>query len=143
MRAALVDAAVSRRSPDGDCRARSGFVLRQVEDAIAQCPEPDRGIRSLRAVPRHDTTSKVMRWVAADRGAALADPRRRPEQASTLREAAAEIAADVLRHASRRARRSARLRSNELDASLLVIPLVGFLPGDDERVRLVILATED
>ena len=145
VRAALVDAAavpaLARRRLPSTVWA---FVRRQVEDAIAQCPEPDRGIWSLRAEPRHYTTSKVMCWVAADRGAALADLRGRPEQASTWREAAAEIAADVLRHGvSSRETFKRDYDSDELDASLLVIPLVGFLPGDDERVRRTILAIED
>ena len=120
------------------------MVRRHVDEAIARWREPDRGSWSLRAEPRHYTTSKVMCWVAADRGAALAELRGRPELAAEWRQAADEIAVDVLdRGVSPRGMFREHYESDELDASLLVIPLVGFLGGDDERVRQTVLAIED
>jgi GH15 family glucan-1,4-alpha-glucosidase len=120
------------------------MVRRHVEEVVARWREPDRGIWSLRAEPRHYTTSKVMCWVAADRGAALAELRGRPELAAEWRAAADEIALDVLdRGVSPRGTFREHYESDELDASLLVIPLVGFLGGDDERVRRTVLAIED
>jgi GH15 family glucan-1,4-alpha-glucosidase len=145
VQAALVDAAavpaLARRRLPSTVWA---MARRQLEDAVKQWPEPDRGIWSLRAEPRQYTTSKVMCWVAADRGAALADLRGRPDQARAWRGTAAEIAADVLEHGvSARGTFKEHYGSDELDASLLVIPLVGFLPGDDPRVRRTVLAVED
>jgi alpha,alpha-trehalase len=143
--AGLIDAAavpaLSRRRLSSTVWA---MVRRHVEEVGARWREPDRGIWSLRAEPRHYTTSKVMCWVAADRGAALADLRGRPELAAEWRAAADEIALDVLdRGVSPRGTFREHYESDELDASLLVIPLVGFLGGDDERVRKTVLAIED
>jgi GH15 family glucan-1,4-alpha-glucosidase len=120
------------------------MVRRHVEEVVARWREPDRGIWSLRTEPRHYTTSKVMCWVAVDRGAALAELRGRPELAADWRATADEIALDVLdRGVSARGTFRDHYESDELDASLLVIPLVGFLSGDDERVRRTVLAIED
>jgi alpha,alpha-trehalase len=144
VQAALVDAAavpaLARRRLPGTVWA---IARRQLDAAVAQWREPDRGIWSYRAEPRHYTTSKVMCWVAADRGAALADLRGRPDQARAWRETAAGIAVDVLEHGvSARGTFKEHYGSDELDASLLVIPLVGFLPGSDPRVRRTVLAVE-
>jgi GH15 family glucan-1,4-alpha-glucosidase len=120
------------------------MVRRQVEDVLGRWREPDRGIWSLRAEPRHYTVSKVMCWVAADRGAALAELRGRPEQAAEWRATADEIAIDVLANGvSERGTFRQHYDSDELDSSLLVIPLVGFLSGEDERVRRTVLAIEE
>ena len=145
VQAALVDAAavpaLARRRLSGTVWA---IARRQLDAAVTRWREPDQGIWSYRAEPRHYTTSKVMCWVAADRGAALADLRGRPDQARAWRETAVEIAADVLvRGVSARGTFKEHYGSDELDASLLVIPLVGFLPGDDPRVRHTVLAVED
>ena len=143
--ASLIDAAAvpalgRRRLPS----AIWAIVRREVEHLASHWHEPDRGFWTLRAAPRHYTSSKVMSWVAADRGAALADLRGRPELASAWRELAAEIERDVLEHAvSSRGTFKEHYDSEELDASLLVIPLVGFLPGHDPRVRRTIAAIEE
>jgi GH15 family glucan-1,4-alpha-glucosidase len=142
--AGLIDAAVvpalARRRLSSTAWA---MVRRQVEEVVGRWREPDRGLWSLRAEPRHYTTSKVMCWVAADRGAALAELRGRPEKATEWRATADEIARDVLdRGVSSRGMFKEHYESDDLDASLLVIPLVGFLPGEDERVRRTVLAIE-
>ncbi len=143
--ASLIDAAavpsLARRRLSSTVWA---MARRQVEEVVGRWREPDRGIWSLRAEPRHYTTSKVMCWVAADRGAALAELRGRPEKAAEWRAAADEIALDVLAHGvSSRGTFKEHYDSDALDASLLVIPLVGFLSGADERVRRTVLAIED
>jgi GH15 family glucan-1,4-alpha-glucosidase len=85
-----------------------------------------------------------MCWVAAERGAVLAELRGRPEQAAEWRATAGEIVRDVLDHGvSPRGVFREHYESDELDASLLIIPLVGFLPGDDPRVRGTVLAVAD
>jgi GH15 family glucan-1,4-alpha-glucosidase len=120
------------------------MVRRHVDEVLSRWREPDRGIWSLRAEPRHYTVSKVMCWVAADRGAALAELRGRPEQAAAWRATGDEIARDVLANGlSPRGTFRQHYDSDELDSSLLVIPLVGFLSGHDERVRRTVLAIGD
>ena len=117
------------------------MVRQQVAEVVAHWREPDRGFWSLRGEPRHYTTSKVMSWVAAERAAQLADLRGRPELAAEWRRTAAEIAADVLENGvSARGTFKHHYESDELDASLLLIALVGFLPDNDERVRRTVLA---
>jgi GH15 family glucan-1,4-alpha-glucosidase len=143
--ASLIDAAtvpsLARRRLSSTVWA---MARRHVEEVIDRWREPDRGIWSLRAEPRHYTSSKVICWVAADRGAALAELRGRPEKAAQWRAAADEIALDVLNHGvSPSGMFKEHYDSDKLEASLLTIPLVGFLPGGDERVRRTVLAIED
>ncbi len=102
------------------------MVRRQVEKVLARWREPDHGIWSLRAEPHHYTVSKVMCWVAADRGAWLAELRGRPEKAEEWRATAAR-SRRRLRQASPPGTFRQHYDSDELDSSLLIIPLVGFL----------------
>jgi GH15 family glucan-1,4-alpha-glucosidase len=120
-----------------------GLVRREVENVVARWGKPDRGIWSLRGAPQHYTTSKVMCWVAVDRGAWLAELRGRSEQARAWRAARDEIAEDVLaRGVAARGTFKEHYDSDELDASLLITALVGFLPPEDERVRRTVVAIE-
>jgi alpha,alpha-trehalase len=85
-----------------------------------------------------------MCWVAADRGARLAALRGDRERATRWSEAAAEIHADVLEHGvDEKGRFTQCYDCPELDASLLLLPLVRFLPSDDERLRATVLAIAD
>ena len=119
------------------------MVRREVENVVRGWREPDRGIWSRRGAPRHYTTSKVMSWVAVDRGAWLAELRGRSKQAQEWRAARDEIAADVLtRGVAARGTFKEHYDSDELEASLLITALVGFLPPEDERVRRTVLAIE-
>jgi alpha,alpha-trehalase len=119
------------------------LVRREVENVVERWGEPDQGIWSRRGAPEHYTTSKVMCWVAVDRGAWLAELRGRSEQAHEWRAARDEIAADVLtRGVTARGTFKEHYDSDELDASLLITALVGFLPPDDERVRRTVLMIE-
>ena len=70
----------------------------QVECAIERWAEPDRGIWENRGEPRHFTSSKIMCWVALDRGALLAETMGNPELVDRWRAVADEIKADVLEH---------------------------------------------
>ena len=82
------------------------MLERQVEAALEHWREPDRGIWEVRGEPKHFTSSKVMCWVAADRGARLAAAARGPRDArSAGRRAADEIHADICEQRRRRARR--------------------------------------
>ena len=120
------------------------ILVRQVEAALAHWREPDRGIWEIRGEPRHFTSSKVMCWVAADRGARLAELRDDPEHAAAWQAAADEIKADILDNAlDERGVFTQYYGSKSLDASLLLMPLVRFLPPTDERLRRTVLAIAD
>ena len=99
--------------------------------------EPDEGIWEVRGPRRHFTHSKVMAWVAFDRTIKIAE-RAQVDFASierwkTIRD---EIHAEVCREAFDPERNTFTqyYGSKKLDASLLLIPAMGFLPVDDERI---------
>lgn len=106
--------------------------------------EPDNGIWEMRGPERHFTHSKVMAWVAFDRMIkaverfGLAGP---VERWRALRSA---IHAEVCQRGYDPAQHTfvQYYGATEPDASLLMMPLVGFLPADDERVRGTVAAVE-
>ena len=120
------------------------MLQRQVEQALHHWREPDRGVWEVRGEPRHFTSSKVMCWVAADRGSRLAWLREDIEAAERWRSAADEIHADVCEHAlDDRGVFTQHYDTDALDASCLLLPLLRFLPADDERIRATVLAIAD
>jgi GH15 family glucan-1,4-alpha-glucosidase len=115
-----------------------------VENALKIWREPDRGIWEVRGEPRHFTASKVMCWVAADRGSQLARARGAEEQADKWEAAADEIHADICANGvDDRGVFVQCYGESALDASALLVPIMGFLPPDDERVRATVLAIAD
>ncbi len=115
-----------------------------VERALAEWHKPDQGIWEVRSKPQHFTSSKVACWSAANSGAQLAEERGELKLAEQWRQAAAEIHADVLANAlDDRGVFVQHYGSDALDASVLQIPMVGFLPPEDERVRKTVLAIAD
>ena len=119
-------------------------VVWLVDAAVEHWQEPDRGIWEIRGEPQHFTVSKVMCWVAADRGAKLAAARGDAERAARWRKAADEIHAGVCaRGVDGRGVFVQHYGSTGLDASALLIPLMGFLPPSDDRVRATVLAIAD
>jgi len=122
------------RTEKGDATASA--LIRHVEQ-IWQ--EPDQGMWESRAAPQHYTYSKVMAWVATDRFLGLSDERR--DEIEKLRNA---IHADVCKHGFDKCRDSfmQSYGSRHLDASVLLLPLVGFLPADDTRIGGTIAAIE-
>jgi len=132
------------RSRDRLDERRWPMLKRQVEAAIKHWHEPDQGLWEVRGLAQHFTASKVMCWVAADRGARLADLRGDTAHAREWRKAADEIHADVCaRGTDERGVFCQHYDTTALDASVLLIPLVGFLPPDDPRVRATVLAIAD
>jgi GH15 family glucan-1,4-alpha-glucosidase len=120
------------------------IIKRQVERALERWREPDRGIWEVRGDPQHFTSSKLMCWVAADRGARLARIRNDERMATRWTEAAAEIHADICaRGVDERGAFVQHYDTMALDASLLMMPLVRFLPPDDPRIRTTVLAIAD
>ncbi|HET6379546.1 MAG TPA: glycoside hydrolase family 15 protein [candidate division Zixibacteria bacterium] len=120
------------------------IIVDQVENALAHWREPDRGIWEVRGEPKHFTSSKLMCWVAADRGARLARLRQDHELAERWQKAADEIHADICANGvDDRGVFTQHYDTTALDASLLLMPLVRFLPPDDERIRRTVLAIAD
>jgi GH15 family glucan-1,4-alpha-glucosidase len=116
----------------------------QVERALERWREPDRGIWEVRGAPRHFTSSKLMCWVAADRGARLARIRDDIDAARRWQQAADEIHADICANAlDDRGVFCQHYETWALDASLLLMPLLRFLPPDDPRIRATVLAIAD
>ncbi len=108
--------------------------------------QPDNGLWEMRGARRHFTHSKVMAWVAADRMASAV--RTHPNlngPAARWEALRATIHADVLAHAydTTRSTFTQSYDSPGLDASLLVIPRVGFLPPTDPRVVGTVTAIQN
>ncbi len=118
----------------------AGFV----DAALEHWREPDQGIWEVRGDPKHFTASKVMCWVAASRGADIADERGDSEHAQRWRAGADEIKAEILdQGVSGRGVFRQHYETDDLDASLLLLPIMGFLPPDDKRVTATVLAIAD
>ncbi len=117
------------------------IIKRQVEAALAHWRDPDRGIWEVRGEPQHFTSSKLMCWVAADRGARLARIRADEATARGWETAASEIHADICANGlDQRGVFVQHYDTEALDASVLLMPLVRFLPPDDKRIRDTVLA---
>ncbi|MCE5267028.1 MAG: glycoside hydrolase family 15 protein [Planctomycetaceae bacterium] len=106
--------------------------------------EPDDGIWEVRGPPRHFTHSKVMAWTAMDRAIAAVDRLHVAGPLDRWRQLRDEIHVEVCRKGFDPDRNTfvQFYGSKELDASLLMIPLVGFLPADDPRVKGTIEAVQ-
>jgi GH15 family glucan-1,4-alpha-glucosidase len=119
-------------------------VASLVEQAIKHAGDPDQGIWEIRGDPEFFTASKVLCWVAMDRGSDLARARGDDERAGRWRKAADDLKAEILeKGVDERGRFRQHYANDELDASLLLIPIMGFLPPSDERVRNTVLAIAD
>ncbi|MEU4598561.1 glycoside hydrolase family 15 protein [Nocardia sp. GTS18] len=120
------------------------MLERTVNAAINHWREPDRGIWEVRGEPQHFTASKVMCWVALDRGARLAQLHGKHTHATRWFEIAEEIREDVLAHGvDADGVFTQTYGGTTLDASLLLIVLTRFLPAEDPRVRATVLAIAD
>ncbi|MCW2812141.1 MAG: glucoamylase [Friedmanniella sp.] len=116
----------------------------QVNEALKYWRDPDAGIWEVRGELQHFTSSKIMCWVAVDRGAKLAVMSGEPDRAAEWAAAAEEIKADILAHGvDERGVFTQAYGSKALDASLLLAVLLRFLPADDPRIRATVLAIAD
>ncbi len=117
---------------------------KQIDAAIKHWREPDAGIWEVRSELQHFTSSKIMCWVALDRGARLADAIGQDAMGSEWRMHADEIKADILANGvDERGVLTQHYGTKALDASLLLAPLFRFLPADDPRIRATVLAIAD
>jgi len=106
--------------------------------------EPDNGIWEMRGPKRHFTHSKVMAWVAVDRMVKAVERFGLPGPAARWRDLRQAIHEEVCRKGFDHGRNTfvQYYGGEELDASLLMIPMVGFLPASDPRVRGTVEAIE-
>jgi GH15 family glucan-1,4-alpha-glucosidase len=120
------------------------IVQSQAECATRVWGEPDQGIWEARGAPQHYVSSKLMCWVALDRASKLAQIGGDPELAQTWGKTADQIRDDILDHGvSDRGVLRQHYDTDALDASTLLAPIFGFLPGTDERMHASVLATAD
>ena len=124
-----------------------GHALRPVvlEYLATAWRQPDEGIWEVRGGRQHFVHSKVMAWVAFDRAANELETRAFNESGRRWREIADEIHAEVCERGFDRDLNSfvQAYGSKQLDASLLLIPMVGFLPPEDPRVRGTLRGIEE
>jgi len=127
---------------DGDLRA---FLVAAADGAAARWRQADQGIWEVRGEPRHFLYSKVMCWVALDRAIILADRLAAADRVPAWQRARDEIRRAVVRDGWSDAAGAftQSFGSATLDASALMMPIVGFLPADDPRMRATIEAIAD
>ena len=142
---ALLDAAyIHSMTVEGLPEGTWPLIREQVEGAMQTWREPDQGIWEARGAPRHYVSSKLMAWVAFDRGARLARAHGEDAHAERWVEEANAVRADILANGvSERGVFRQHYDTDALDASTLLVPLVRFLPQDDERVRATVVAVSD
>jgi alpha,alpha-trehalase len=119
------------------------LIRYQVEAAIKAWPEPDQGIWESRGEPQHYVSSKLMIWVAVDRGVRLAQDNGFEEIAEEWAATADAIKAEILERGVRDGVFRQHYETDALDASLLLIPLLRFLPRDDPRVVATVNAISE
>lgn len=127
---------------DDDMRA---FLVALADAAVVRCREPDHGIWEVRGEPRHFVYSKVMCWVALDRAIALADRLHATDRVPAWSAARDEVRERVLRDGWNESAGAFTqyFGSADLDASCLMMPIVGFLPADDPRMLATVDAIAD
>ena len=130
---ALYRARADGLPPDDNAWAMIRKLLEWLEDGWRL---EDSGIWEVRGPARHFTHSKVMAWVAFDRAIRFHEEFDRQGPVDRWRALRDEIHAEVLEHGWSEEKQSftQSYGSEELDASLLLLPLVGFLPPADERI---------
>ena len=116
-----------------------------IEFVRAHWTEKDAGIWEVRGGDKHFVYSKVMCWVALDRGIALATERDWDAPVGNWRDTREEIKRDVVANGYNEDVNAfvQAYNTDTLDATGLLLPIVGFLPFDDERVQNTIAAIED
>ena len=139
----LIGALHTYRERLGDLHPEiQAFVADLADTAARRWRETDSGIWEMRGEPRHHLSSKVMCWVALDRAVALAPQLGDHAKSEEWAAARDELRDAILKRGWSEARRAfaQSFDSDELDAAALLMPLYGFLPATDERMRSTIEA---
>jgi alpha,alpha-trehalase len=118
------------------------FLLDAAETAARRWQEPDQGIWEIRGPSRHFLHSKLMCWVALDRAIALASVLGAADRVGDWEQTRAQIRAAILTQGWNPdvGAFTQAFGDASLDASALTMPMVGFLSGDDPRVRATVNA---
>ena len=121
------------------------FLTAAVDTAASRWQEPDQGLWEVRGEPRHFLYSKLMCWVALDRGIALAGLLGAEDRVPAWSAAGEEIRTAILdRGWSERAGAFTQsFGSDDLDAANLMLAITGFLPATDPRMKATIEATAE
>jgi len=141
----VLDAAHLLRDQLGELAEPTRQLLVALADRAADSwQEPDAGMWEARDAQRHYTTSKVMCWVALDRATKLADKLGEHADPDKWAVARDEVRSAILEQAwsEDAGAYTGAFGSDHLDASVLLLPLVDFLPATDERMRATIEAVE-
>jgi alpha,alpha-trehalase len=128
-----------------DLSPAAAGLLRSLADRAADTwREPETGIWEGREGERHYLTSKLMCWVALDRAVKLAQPLNAEAKVPRWSQAMAQIRAAILTEGWSTSTEAftGAFGSDHLDAGVLVMPILGFLPGDDDRVLATVDAIE-
>ncbi|MDP9377915.1 MAG: glycoside hydrolase family 15 protein [Actinomycetota bacterium] len=123
----------------------AAFLCQLIDRAEQQWRDPDAGVWETRDAGEQHTFSKVMCWVALDRGVQVASRLGDEARSDAWAAARDEVRAVVLAEAWNEDRSAycGELGGKVLDASVLLLPLVGFLEADDERMRSTIVAIRE
>ena len=132
-------------APPDMAPATRRFFVQLADTAARRWQEKDQGIWEVRGEPRDFLYSKLMCWVALDRAVALADRLDASNRVEPWKHTQDQIREAILTRgwSERAGAFTQSFGSDELDASNLMLPLVGFLPADEPRVLATIDATED
>jgi GH15 family glucan-1,4-alpha-glucosidase len=120
------------------------FLAALADTAATRWREKDQGIWEVRGEPQHFLYSKLMCWVALDRAVTLADRLGASNRVDQWTQTRDEIRDTILQEGwnERIQAFTQSFGSDALDASNLILPIVGFLPPDDVRVHATIDAIE-
>jgi GH15 family glucan-1,4-alpha-glucosidase len=120
------------------------FLVRAADIAAAQWQAPDQGIWESRGAPRHYLHSKLMCWVALDRAVALAALLQAEEKVPQWKAERERVAGSIREHGWNAAAGAytQAYGSEDLDASALLLAIVGFLPANDPGMLATIEAIE-
>ena len=115
-------------------------LARMITHAESQWRQPDHGMWEPRHGVRHNVHSKLMNWLAFDRGVHLAVVFGRHDLAARWTKRAEEVHADILEHGMDASRRHfvSVYGEDRPDAALLLLPTQGFLPDDDPRISATV-----
>jgi alpha,alpha-trehalase len=121
------------------------FLIQAASTAAVRWKERDQGIWEIRGEPRDFLYSKLMCWVTLDRAIRLADQLRASDRVEEWTATRDEIRAAILEHgwSARAGAFTQSFGSDDLDASNLMLAIVGFLPGDDPKMKATIDAIAD
>lgn len=141
----LLDAAATMRGSVAELAPETLRFLADAADvAVARWRNPDQGIWEVRGEPRHYLYSKLMCWVAVDRAIGLAEVLQAGDRVPRWTAAREEIRESICAHGwnEEAGAYTQSYGARQLDASALMLGIVGFLPGTDPRFLATVDAVE-